>query len=269
MGHGAGSFVGFDGPVTDAFATEIGKRLFEGLATEKTAVGDAICYASDPMVPGTRVRLAGSTGIDVQSNGIVNGDFELVGLQAWNVTGDGRQVTSFCGDKPLDGKFMAVISTGLGFTEASGALEQRFCIPADKKELIFSWRYYSAELEGTCGQSINQDRWRVSLAAAGKPAMVVRDCKVDDMCFYDTGNCQPKPCAPPSDCGCGSCYHPYETVENCKFEGQSVMATGVVEERFNVSALAGQGPVTLRISVDDKGQPTNDTAILLDGIRLQ
>jgi hypothetical protein len=35
-----------------------------------------------------------------------------------------------------------------------------------------------------------------------------------------------------------------------------------------VSSFAGQGPVTLRISVQNVGQPTLDTAVLIDAITI-
>lgn len=271
LGAGAGAYVGYDGLVTDAFATEIGTRLFEALATGEEVVEDAVCFAADPGELDTQVRLAGSTQIGLGSEGIFNADFELPGPAGWTVNGDGRRVVSFCDQSAPEGKFMGVISTGLGFTQLSGSMSQRFCIPEGTQTLTFTWRYYSAELEVSCNVPGFQDRWRAVLSRGdGTTDTVIRDCTVTDMCAYAAPKCTPPGCpGPPSTCDCGACYEPYEPVAACAFEGQSVMATGFVVEQFNVSHLAGQGPVTLTFSVKDGGQATLDTAVLIDGITLQ
>lgn len=278
LGAGAGAYVGYDGLVRDEFAIEIGKRLFDGLAKDKKEIGEAMCYASDPEHPDTRALMAGSSGMTVDSPGLFNPGFELPGVQGWTVDGDGRRVTTFCGQTATEGKFMGLISTGLGFTDINGSVSQHLCIPEGIQTLTFSWKYYSAELEGTCGQQNFQDHYEVTLKKNDGATLEVLDCEVNDMCHYVAGACEPKPCKPPSDCGCGKCYEDFsggmkETgaykVAECLFEGQEVMTTGWIQQVVNVSSLAGTGPVTLTFSVQDKGQATNDTAILLDDIELK
>lgn len=167
---------------------------------------------------------------------------------------------------------MALLSTGIGFGGDTSTLEQTFCIPAGTASLRFRWRYLSAELEDFCGtgKGAIQDRIELEFTRANGSSVQVKRCDVDDMCLYDVGACVPKPCAPPSTaCGCGDCYEPYEPVADCDFCGQPVQATGVVEETFNVSALAGTGPVTLKARVRDSGDGVNDTVLLLDSFRFE
>ncbi len=270
MGQGARVYTGWTGPVADAVATDAGTRFVQGLATDLKAAGDAFCTTEDPLHPGSRALLAGALNLSLDAPGLQNGDFELPKLAGWTAAGDGRRESSFCGQLPTEGEGhgMAVISTGLGFTEASGSIEQRFCVPKGVNSLVFFWKYYSAELELSCGTLDYQDRFRVLATPDGKAPVELLKCTVSDVCLYDTAACLPKPCKPPSSCGCGKCYEPYSAVpaSTCTFDGQPVMATGFTKKSINVSAYAGQGPITLRFEVTDGGQKTNDTAILLDAI---
>ncbi|MFT5432646.1 MAG: hypothetical protein ACI9OJ_003348 [Myxococcota bacterium] len=271
LGNGAGAYVGYSDLARSQWADAVGTQLFEGLATRAETVSEALCHSSDPKHPETETRLYGANALSAEVSGIFNQDFEQAGLLGWTRTGDARQLTSFCGQEPTQGKFMGLLSTGLGgsiLNGTSGTFEQTFCIPASAKTLTFWWRFYSAELEEFCGTGGFQDRWEVTLSTS-QTELEVKRCAMDDMCFYDTGDCQPKMCAPPSTCGCGDCYEPYFDVTECSFEGQPVKATAFVQETFSVTPLAGGGPVTLRISMKDAGDGVNDTAILIDDISLQ
>lgn len=270
LGAGAATYLGYDGLVTDAFATEMGARLLPGLGDGTQTVDGAACYAKDPET-GATFRRFGNGDADLSNAEIVSADFEN-GTSGWHRSGDARPIARFCGQGALEGKTMALLSTGIGFGGNNSALEQSFCIPAGTASLRFRWRYLSAELEDFCGtgKGAIQDRIELEFTRANGSSVQVKRCDVDDICFYDVGACVPKPCAPPSTaCGCGDCYEPYEPVDDCDFCGQPVQATGVVEETFNVSALAGTGPVTLKARVRDSGDGVSDTVLLLDSFRFE
>ena len=270
FGAGASTFVGYTGLTGAAFARQVGEHLLEGMAIDKKPAGEAMCEATDPANPETRAALVGNVGLSLDLAGLLNGSFDLPRLDGWTAEGDARRVLSFCGAKPTQGNFMALISTGLGFAEASGRLSQRFCIPAGATELSFWWRYYSAELEQSCGVPGFQDTWSVRLKTdAGTLPVTVLECRVDDMCHYEANFCKPNPCAPPSDCGCGACYEPYAPATACTFDGAQVMAGAFRKTTVNVSALAGKGPVSLVLEITDKGQPSNETAILIDDVQIR
>ena len=266
FGGGAGTFVGYDGLVREGFANEVGTRLFENMAAELKPAFDAMCFAADPQHPETRARAVGASQLTLESESIINGGLES--LEGWSASGDARLTTSFCGQPATAGKFMLQLGTGLGSTATGGQVSQSFCIPAGAQNLIFSWRFFSAEFAFSCGLDGFQDRWEAKLTRAdGGGEIDVKSCDITDMCHYSAppgcGNC-----APPSTCKCGGCYEPYETVEACTFDGEPVWATAFVQETVNVAPLAGQGPVTLRIQLKD-GHPALDTGILIDDIRIQ
>ena len=277
LGAGAGSYVGFNGLVSEEFATEIGSQLFCGVIDDKETVADAMCFASDPEEPSTQAVMAGSSGVNFATQGVLNSDFEDPGLMGWSVDGDVAQVPVFCGAKPVEGTRMALVATGLGFTALSGDITQSFCIPAGAKTMSFSWRYYTAEMPMSCGLSSFQDKWEVSLSKFdGSATEMIRDCTVSDMCRWDEisggAACLPSPCEPPSTCACGDCYteeNPPLLTDACKFEGQDVTATDWGVQTFNISPWAGAGPVRLTISVENVGTPTLDTAVLIDDLKIQ
>jgi hypothetical protein len=270
LGAGASAVVGYDGLVRDAFANDVGSALFEGLGDGTKTVGQALCLQTDPDT-GTSVRLFGSDGATLAVDQVLDTDFED-GLRGWLTKGDVRTMPVFCGQKALEGKSMALLSTGIGFGGSSGEMTQTFCIPKSVSNVRFKWRYFSAELEDFCGAGGTsiQDQWDIRFERGSETVGQVKSCDVDDMCLYDVQGCQPKPCAPPSTgCGCGDCYEPYEKVDACNFCGQPVQATGIVEETYNVSSLAGGAPVTLRVKLRDSGDGVNDTVLLLDGLKFE
>jgi hypothetical protein len=279
LGSGAAAYAGFSGPISEGFARFVGKKLFTGLMEEKKSLNESMCYATDPQHPKSHFLMAGNKSLSLNLTGIFNAGFELPALQGWRPKGDGRQVNSFCGSKAPHGQAMGLISTGLGFTQIYGEFSQRFCIPEGTQTMTFLWRYYSAELESTCGNDKYQDLWTVKFSREGAPDFDLKNCTVDAVCWSELPVCGPDfingGCKPPSDCPCGSCYEthptekPYAVETGCTFDGESVMSTQFISESVNVSALAGIGPVTLTFKVIDQGQSTNDTAVLIDNIQFK
>jgi hypothetical protein len=272
LGAGAGAYLGYSGVVSDAFATAAGTHLFDGMVNDLKTLKKGACLAQDPTggKEAAWLRMAGNSALSLDIADLLNAGLEGAGLEGWSSAGDARRVTSFCGTQPSEGKFMAVLSTGLGFAKEAGSLSQEFCIPSGAQTLQFSWRYISAELEHTCGLSGVQDKWTVSLSSNNSSQTLdILDCTVNDMCEYEAAFCLPKPCNPGSDCTCGDCYKPYQVEPSCLFVNQPVMATDFLQESINVSVFAGKGPVTLTFTVDDKAKQVLETAVLIDALRIQ
>jgi len=272
LGAGAGAYLGYSGVVSDAFATAAEIHLFNGMVGDLKTLQKGICLAQDPTggKEAGWLRMAGNSALSLDITEMLNAGLEEGALEGWSTAGDARRVTSFCGTQPSEGKFMAVLSTGLGFAKEAGTLSQQFCIPSGAQTLQFSWRYISAELEHTCGLSGVQDKWSVSLSSNNSSQTLdILDCTVNDMCEYEAAFCLPKPCNPGSDCTCGDCYKPYQVEPNCLFVNEPVMATEFLQESINVSTFAGSGPVTLTFTVDDKAKQVYETAVLIDALRIQ
>ncbi|MEC8025988.1 MAG: hypothetical protein VX223_18795 [Myxococcota bacterium] len=267
LANGAATYLGFDGLLRNAFADAVSQRLFGSLIDEGATAGQAMCFTADPGRPETQTRLFGTTATSLDASGIINSGFEQLGAAGWSMTGNVRQASSFCGLSAQFGSVMNVASTGVGGAGVTGQFQQTLCIPEGTNNLRFWWRYLTSEPEALCGGEKYADRWRISLSRPDGTDVELKACTRDDLCDYDVGLCQPKPCAPPSDCGCGACYVNTQPLPECSFDGQSVSSTDFIQETFNVSAFAGGPPVTLKFEI--AGDSLNPSALLVDEITFQ
>lgn len=289
---GARTITGFSGVVDSAWAYQRVTEMFGALAEggNDGTVGSLFVEAEDPQHPGTFFRMFGASNLDLLAAGLINGDFETNSLIGWRGSGDGRAVSQFGTVQPVSGKGMGLVSSGLGFSVETGTLEQTFCIPENFNELSLSWKFMSEEFKEWCGNEKFQDRFRAELVDARGDVMKIVEVTVDDLCSYTDGTCAaceaPKACD--DECTTSSgCYWSSEDALcegefNCQCGKAFVGLTpsslgfdqgGVFEvmwrnARIDVSELAGRGPVTLRLSVEDSGDSLFDTAVLLDAIQV-
>ncbi|TNF31154.1 MAG: hypothetical protein EP329_12785 [Deltaproteobacteria bacterium] len=290
---GARAVTGFTGVVDSAWARDRVVALFTGL-TEGGAVGRGYSAAEDPHHPGTWWRLFGARDLDASGFGVVNGDFEAGALAGWAGEGDRRGVSRFAGSTPPGGKRMGLVSTGLGFTDESGALSQRFCIPPGTVQVSFYWRFISSEFLRWCGTNY-QDRFTVVLEGEEERVTLV-DARVDDLCPPFAGECAACPALEMAcdlvcmgEPGCeataardgASCVGTYPCMCGRFYVGlDAATATGLgpdgagfqtpwIHAVKSVARLAGQGPVTLRVFVTDIGDQVYDTAVLIDDLELR
>ena len=260
FGSGALAILGYSDYVTNEFAHERGLDFFTKLINEKLPAGEAFGEAlEDPSGAGGWFRLFGSPKSTAKDSNIINPSFETGDDTGWLKAGDGRVIAKL-GSKttPVDGKFMGLISSGLGFTQQVGELKQKFCIDPSKSTVTFYWKYFSEEFTEFCGSSF-QDAFLATIEnETGKITLV--EVKVDDLC-------------PPGQCfSCGSKYVGL-VPSDVSFDQGDVYNTNWNKAEANVSVLAGggigPGPVTLKFFVTDTGDSIYDTVVLIDKIEFK
>jgi len=290
---GARAVTGFSGVVDSGWAKEKVLEMFEALgrAGSDGTVGSLFVSGEDPAHAGTFWRLYGASNLDLMAAGLINGDFETGSLVGWGGSGDGRAVAQIGDVQPASGKGMGLVSSGLGFSVETGTLEQTFCIPADKNELALSWKFMSEEFKEWCGNAKFQDRFKAELIDSGGAILKIVEVTVDDLCAYTDGVCAA--CTAPKACDAqcfaqDGCYFSEdaqicEGQFNCQcgrdFVGLTASSLGFDQggvyevmwrqSKIDVTELAGRGPVTLRLSVEDSGDSLFDTAVLVDAIEVR
>jgi len=275
LAYGAKTVVGYTGRVTNRFAKDVGKGFFSKMLEEGKTAGVAYGVGvQDPANQGSFFRLLGSKKLSLSSASIINESFEAGDLSAWQTSGDARVIWRFGETKPSEGKFMALISTGLGFTDVSGEITQRFCIPQGAQSLSFRWKYYSAEFNEWCGSQF-QDTFVAQIVPLDGVAKDIVRMAVDDLCFKDCNKiCQ---CYKDNINGCpenmGSKFLGL-SYSDVQYEHQANDTDGVwmtewQEAHFDVSQWAGKDPVTLKFFCTDKGDSILDTVVLIDNIKIR
>lgn len=282
---GAQAITGFSGYVDSQWAKDRVVEMFEG-SVGSGLIGQFHTGGEDPGHPGTHWRLFGAGNLSLSNANIINAGFETGDATGWTRDGDGRVISQLGSANPVGGKFMGLLSTGLGFTVQTGSLEQEFCIPADKTTAQIYWKMYSEEFKEYCGSTF-QDTFQAVLTGGGGQLTLV-DVKVDDICGYGDGSCNA--CANPIACdfecmgssGCtyddnlGTCtgsypcecgkYYTGLTPSDVGFDQGGVFNILWKKTTKNIQALAGAGRVKLRLFASDTGDSIFDTVILVDSI---
>ena len=224
---------------------------------QKQLSGVAHVQIEDTSLPGSFFRLVGAQNLDAFYSDLLNPSWETGNVSGWLKSGDGRVVAKLGSTVPVGGKFMGVLSTGLGYTKATGELKQRFCVQPGRKTLSFWWKLYSEEFKEFCGSTF-QDSFSAELVAAEGKKTIVK-VKVDDLC--------PKGCTK-GKAGCGAQYKGLDKAD-VSFDKGGVYMTPWVQATVNVGPFAGNGNVNLRLFATDVGDSVYDTAILVDKIDIQ
>jgi hypothetical protein len=254
---GATTIAGFSGVVTSKFAYAMGTRLFSGMIEETKLSGAAMPVVDeDEDNPGSRFRLFGGRTTNIFDSEILNQSWERGRLVGWQSSGDGRVVSKLGITTPVEGKFMSLVSTGMGYTTQTGAIEQTFCIPADKSILSFYWKFYSEEFKEWC-DSEYQDSFQASLESKFGLLKPV-DVWINSLCA-------------PEDCKKSACGAMYTGLEHADvaFDVGGVWSNAWQKAELNVVGVAGRGPVKLRFSTADTGDSIYDTAVLIDAVKLR
>jgi len=269
---GAKSVAGYSNYTKNDYAYTSGKSVFEQMLLNGDLSGSAAYEVpkSDPDSPDNRLRLFGANNLDIMNADIINPSFEAGDLTGWTKNGDGRVISKLGISTPVHGKFMGIISTGLGFTVQTGEISQNFCIPGDKSGFKFYWKFFSEEFKEWCG-SAYQDTFQATLTGnQGKLTLI--NVKVDDLCFYDDGSCANCPNPGKSNCECGSQYLGL-TGSDVNFDMGGVFNVqwhanhkNMPKGDWDITPFAGAGPVELKFFSSDAGDSIYDTVILIDSV---
>ena len=260
---GAAAVVGFSDYVGQQFAYTDGSTLFDNLINQGNSVLQGLTLADDPAHPGSHMRLFGESKANAKDANLINPSWDLGRVTGWKAVGDGRVISRLGATLPVAGKYMGIISTGLGFTTTNGSLEQPFCVDKNKSSLCYFWKFYSEEFTEFCGSQF-MDRFTSTLTAdSGKITMT--DAWIDQLCPYDCGG--KSPCEPGSpSCKCGQQWKTL-TPADVSFDVGNVWMTPWQKECTDVSGLSGADKkVTLKFFATDTGDSIYDTVILLDEV---
>ncbi len=272
---GARAILGYSGYVTSTFAharaLEFFERLIKPDLTGKTLPsGQAYLEIPDPANPTSFFRLIGARNLDAGASELVNPSFEDGTIAGWQKAGDGRVISRLGAASPVEGKFMGIVSTGLGFTDQTGELSQSFCIPAGATKLTFWWRYYSEEFLEWCGANF-QDTFQVTLATVdGTSAIQPVNVSVDDLC--PVGSCANCKGLQPLDMATIGFDQTDLTLPPVNEQGndhRTYRTPWVKSEVALPASFVGNVPVTLSLFSTDRGDSIFDSAILIDGIHVE
>jgi len=279
MASGAQAVIVYNGYVTNEFAYETGKAMFQSLVGDGMRVGVAASKGMSDPVYHSRMMLFGSRWMDLNEYSLLNGDFEAPNLLGWHGEGDARRINRLGKTGPIRGKGMAIIPTGLGFTTELGVLSQKFCLPPGASRIKFYWRFYSEEFKEFCGSSF-QDTFKAVLSrgTGGERPLVSVD--IDALCPQGIVPCEQqggasKQCKPCTKCG--SYWHDgrdHLTKSDVRFDQGGVYNTPWQVTTVNLTGTDFSDrnhpvPVTLTFSAGDTGDSIYDTAILIDAIEIE
>ena len=256
LNRGVATYFGFSENVTVSYCEDIAHRIFKTIIDEGKSTGEVIVntldpYTGTPKIPAT-FQLRGSDKL-MYSNTFINGGFED-GFYGLNKEGDGRYIAKLGMLNPPEGLYMGVISTGLGFTTATGSVYQTVNIPDSISRLSLWYNYLSEEFLEYIGSQY-QDEFKIVLRESNGISHVLYARTIDQVAaeFGASG---------------GNPGGLIEVSPNIQFDQGGVYMTGFHKLEFDISAYKGQC-VTIIFACTDVGDSIYDTAILLDAITLQ
>lgn len=264
LGAGAAAVVGYDGDVSNDFAWKHGSTFVTKFLSKDGSVLHGVTAAAEEAKTGAKMRWIGNTKANADDGRLINAGWDTGRSTGWKTVGDGRVIARLGSTVPVAGKFMGIISTGLGFTTQTGSLEQAFCVPAGTTEMCYYWKFYSEEFIEFCGSSY-MDRFTATLTGKqGKLTMT--DVWIDPLCPYDCGG--KSPCQPGSpSCKCGSQWKTLDQADVI-FDQGGVFMTPWQKECKDVTPFAGKR-VDLKFFATDTGDSIYDTVVLIDEITMK
>ncbi|MSQ82342.1 MAG: hypothetical protein EXR77_05395 [Myxococcales bacterium] len=264
-GNGAASVVGFSEYVSSEYAYDQGSKFLDGLAAGKSVIQALPTNSGDPKYGG-RLRHIGLDEANLNNQALINPSWDSGNLIGWKPVGDGRVISRLGVTIPVAGKYMGIISTGLGFTAQNGSLTQPFCFEKAASELCFFWKFYSEEFIEWCGSQF-MDTFTASLKSEAMTTTMV-NVYIDSLCPYDCGgksSCEP---GSPS-CKCGKDWKTLSQADLI-FDQGGVWMTPWQKTCIDVSNFASSGKkMDLTFFATDKGDSIYDTVILLDEVTIK
>jgi len=256
---GAGAVVSYTDYVKCGYAQNTLQEIIDRMYEDKTfleAFQSAISKegkddgpeddTNDGVADPAALVYTGANDLRFPQSNLTNAGFEDGIIDPWQRTGDGRVITGLGIERPKEGKFMGIISTGLGYTTTSGSIQQRLCVPDYGGTLSFRWSMYSEEWLEYVGSQY-QDAFTVSVALVDPVTGAVGgftnlfNKTIDGLAGQVI----------PADVG---------------FDRGGVYKTTWRIDTLNLNAYAGK-TIVLKFSCTDVGDSIYDTAVLLDDIK--
>lgn len=285
--RGAGAYLGYNKIVSSKFAVEQAKEFVQGIAIGKTS-GEAYIPKSDVTYNNSQWEMKGNDNLAFSNQGLINGSFEK-GLTGWKTDGDGRVISGLAHLDPTEANKMAIISTGLGFTDKQGSISQTFVIPNNATKLSFDWNYLSEEFLEYIG-SIFDDPYTITITTQDGEETKILDLSVNKIAeefgashsngySYDKYEQDPgledvvdetnKDNTNEEDSqyeqNGGNLIHVSPTIV---FDRGDVWMTGWQSFEYDIKSFRGK-EVTLKFYAVDGGDSIYDTAVIIDGISIE
>lgn len=258
---GAKAYFGYSKVVNSDFCVAIADTVTKRLAKDLKNSGETYFNASDPNSPFAHFEIRGENDIHYNLE-LINGDFEFGNLNGWTKDGDGRLINKLESVNPTGGSYMGIISTGLGFTTATGSIFQTFRVENNQSKLNVKWNFLSEEFLEFINSSF-QDFFRVVIKKKDGTEIELLNKSIDDIAsefgakkFNNEEGEVPQP---------GNLI---SVSPQIKFDIGDVYMTGWQTTSFDISAYQGE-IITIIFKAGDVGDSIYDTAILLDDISIQ
>ena len=262
INKGAKTYYGYDKVVGSGFCVTNADTVVKRLAKDLKTTGEAFMAGSDPGSNHANFQMKGENDIRFPDD-LINGDFEYGKLTGWTKSGDGRVISKLGGQSPTGGSYMGIISTGLGYTDATGKIYQTFTIRQTQSTLTVKWNFLSEEFLEYINSSF-QDYFTV---------IIKDDAGVESSLIYKSID------GIASDFGASKTYDENGNVilepgnlikvsPGIVFDVGDVYMTGWQTSTFDVSAYKGKR-ITLSIAAGDVGDSIYDTAILIDDVSIK
>lgn len=254
IGKGAKTYYGYSKIVSSRFCVENADSLTRRLAKELKTTGESFIAGNDPYsTHNAAFQLKGANDVRY-SEDLINGDFEFGKLDGWTRAGDGRVISRLASLNPTQGNFMGIVSTGLGFTEATGSIFQSFRVRNDHSTLTLKWNFLSEEFLEFINSEF-QDYFRIIIRKADGSEDVLLSKTIDELAA-DFG-------ATSSSAGNLIAVSP-----DIVFDVGDVYMTDWQTSTFNIVPYRGQR-ITIIFAAGDVSDSIYDTAILFDEISVQ
>ena len=260
LGKGAKTYFGYTESVNGGFCVAVSKDVFLTLASKKKTTAEVSkINTSDPQPPNATFKIQGSGTMRYPSE-IVNGNFEK-GMLGWTKSGDGRVISQLGSEDTGEGLYMGIISTGLGYTTATGSIFQSFTVPNNANTLELEWNFLSEEFLEYIGDSY-QDKFSVVLQNDyfGEEILLSRTIDGIAASFGAKAPTDEIPEGVPGDLIAVS--------PDIVFDQGDVYMTGWQSESFDIKSYRGKC-VTLIFRSTDVGDSIYDTAILIDDVKFK
>lgn len=245
ISKGAGAFVGYSRVVGSAFADPHGRAMFNALVADRTTSEiTGIDVNRDP-VWGALFDLSLGSATDLSINiGLRNGTFEIDNLSAWVAQGNAGAINTLGPLLAPQGEEMAFISTA----SSSSSISQKFFVPANAKDLTFTYNLVSEEAREFVGTRFN-DQFDVLLNPAPS-----------------SSNPNPNQTKVTIDTINSATWFPISGID---FPGgdSTTFHTGFKEVSFDLTSFRGQ-EVDLIFRTFDRGDAIFETAALIDNIQI-